>query len=215
MATNFKTISISMEQVPTEISEMTETDQKTSVWKNGVIVRQNMSDNKVRVYIHHQTEEITITNDDALSDSTSEESETYSATKFGYTLDSTDLDLDSRIIPEEDEDELPDDEEVDSDGILPETDEESDSAEETTTTTTTKILTSAFSITTTKPIRKENIINDAIKKVYKCQSDTALAKLDMKMNRKFRKDSNDEDVKEYDEFIEWVESGLKEIGIVR
>ncbi len=73
--------------------------------------------------------------------------------------------------------------------------------------------TSAFPIRVRKPLERDKLINAAEMQAYGLNTSMDVASFNASLARKFRENEDDAEIKEHDEFISWVKSGLDKIGI--
>jgi hypothetical protein len=78
---------------------------------------------------------------------------------------------------------------------------------------TTATATFALPIRVAKPLTRDVAINAAEMQAYRLTTPMEVASFGASMARKFRLNPDDEEVKQHDEFIEWVKSELTSIGV--
>ena len=74
--------------------------------------------------------------------------------------------------------------------------------------------TRAYPIRVEKPITRDKAINSAEMEAYSLKSAMDVASFNASLSKKFRENSNNEEVKDHDELINWVRTELTKIGIV-
>lgn len=70
-----------------------------------------------------------------------------------------------------------------------------------------------FPVRCHKPVSRAGFINAAEMQVYGLRDAMAMASFNASLARKFRENENDEEVKEHDDFINWVKEKLTCAGI--
>ena len=70
----------------------------------------------------------------------------------------------------------------------------------------------AFPIRVAKPVNRDMAINAAEMEAYCLNSAMGVASFSASMARKYRENAEDQEVKEHDEFIQWVKDELTKIG---
>ena len=73
--------------------------------------------------------------------------------------------------------------------------------------------TMAYPIRVEKPLSRDSLINAAEMQAYELTDAMSVASFTASLARKSRENENDEEVKEHDNFIEWVKDELTKIGI--
>lgn len=75
------------------------------------------------------------------------------------------------------------------------------------------VVTRAYPIRVAKPVSRDMAINFAEMEVYGLRDAMAVASFNASLARKHRADGADPEVREHDEFIEWVRGELTKIGV--
>ena len=73
--------------------------------------------------------------------------------------------------------------------------------------------TMSYPIRVEKPLSRDSLINAAEMQAYKLTDVMSVVSFTASLARKSRENENDEEVKEHDDFIEWVKDELTKIGI--